>query len=313
MFDGPTPIHLIEAPTPGSGKSLLAELINIVAQGESATSTTLTTNEDESRKKLTALLSTGTPVISIDNLKGGLESSQVASAITAEVWSDRILGKTQMVKFPNRALWLVSSNNPKLSMEIARRCVRIRIDTGDEQPWKRTGFKHDPIREWTKKNRPQLVHAVLVLIQHWIVSGAEHGHDTLGSFEEWSRILGGMLSHIGVPGFLADTDEFYADADSESQEWKAFITAWHGRHGQRSVTASDLLSLADEEDMIPFATAGPSPQGRRIKLGKCLSMIRGRRFGDLTVETGTDRHNKSRVYRLVEKQPALFADLEVQS
>ncbi len=95
--------------------------------------TTLTNNEEETRKKLTAILGRGTPVITIDNKEGGLASSQVAAAITSEFWEDRLLGKTQMVRYPNQALWLVSGNNPNLSMEIARRCVRIRLDTGDER------------------------------------------------------------------------------------------------------------------------------------------------------------------------------------
>ena len=135
LIDGPTPVHLLEAPTPGSGKSLLADLISIVALGRSCEATTVTRNEDESRKKLTAILSRGRPIVVIDNLQGALESAQLAAAITAETWSDRLLGKTQMVEFPNRALWIVTGNNPKLSMEIARRCIRIRLEPHQERPW----------------------------------------------------------------------------------------------------------------------------------------------------------------------------------
>ena len=300
MFDGPTPMHLIEAPTPGSGKSLLAELISIVALGISPGCTTLTNNEEESRKKLTAILSRGASIISIDNLKGGLWSAQVAAAITAEIWEDRILGKTQMVTFPNRAMWLVSANNPKLSMEIARRCVRVRIDPGEEQPWKRTGFKHDPIREWAKQNRQRLVQAVLTLIQHWVASGAPHAQETLGSFEAWSRVVGGMVAHIGLQGFLGDTDEFYAAADSESQEWKAFIVAWQDTFYSHPVKTNQLLKLAEDHDLISFAVAGQSPQAQRVKLAKALTTIRGRRFGDVVVEASTNTHSKTREYRLVE-------------
>ncbi len=298
MFDGPTPIHLIEAPTPGSGKTLLAELIAMIAVGGASGTTTLTRNEDESRKKLTALLARGPNVISIDNVDGGLWSAQFASAVTAPIWEDRILGKTQMVAFPNRALWMVSGNNPKLSMEIARRCVRIRLDSGDEQPWTRTGFKHDPIREWTKRNRPQLVRAVLILIQHWIASGAVFSEQTLGSFEEWSRHLGGILTRIGVPGFLAGTDEFYAEADSESSEWRAFVLAWWDMYQDRPVTGSALLQLATGEDHVTFAYAAKSEHAQRVRFGKSLASLRDRRFGDYRVVLARDAHKKTRLFRL---------------
>lgn len=307
MFDGPTPIHLIEASTPGSGKSLLAELIAMIALGHSAGSTTLTTNEEEVRKKLTAILSRGASVITIDNIQGGLWSAQVASAITAEVWEDRLLGKTQMVTFPNRALWLVSGNNPKLSMEVARRCVRIRLDTGEEQPWKRAGFKHDPIREWVRQNRRALVQAVLTLIQHWIASGAPHASQTLGSFESWSRVVGGMVQHFGLPGFLDDADEFYEAADPETGEWRAFIEAWAEAHGSTPVTAVELLDLAKNRGLVTFAFAAKSDHAERVRFGMSLGALRDRRFGDRKVTQRMDTHKKARVFQLVILNKELFS------
>lgn len=306
MFCGPTPIHLIEASTPGSGKSLLAEMIAFIALGHSAGSTTLTTNEEEARKKLTAILSRGAAVITIDNIQGGLWSAQVASAITAEVWEDRMLGKTQMVTFPNRALWLVSGNNPKLSMEIARRCIRIRLDAGDEQPWKRKGFKHDPLRDWVRQDRIRLVHAVLTLIRHWIASGCPHSSQTLGSFESWSRALGGMVEHLGLHGFLADMDEFYEAADSETGEWKGLVTAWWVRYRETPVGVRELIELAEANDLVAFACVGQSDQARRSTFGKALARLRGRRFGDLDVVVSRDGHAKKAQYRLRQIEQVLF-------
>lgn len=306
MFEGPTPIHLLEAPTPGSGKSLLAELISTIALGSGAGCTTLTTNEEESRKKLTAILSRGASVISVDNLQGGLWSSQVAAAITAEVWEDRILGKTQMVRFANRALWLVSANNPKLSMEIARRCIRIRIDPGEEQPWKRTGFKHDPIREWVRQNRWSLVRAILILIQNWIVVGAPHAQKTLGSFEAWSRVIGGMVGSICQPGFLEDTDTFYETADQEAGEWRAFVTAWWDRYADTPVTPAVLLELAKAESLIPFAYSGATDNARLSKFGRTLSQIRDRRFGNVRAVIIKNKKRCSNDYRLVQMTGDLF-------
>lgn len=299
MVSGPTPIHMIEAPTPGSGKSLLADLITMIAIGYAAGATTLTSNEEENRKKLTALMSRGSPVISIDNLSGGMWSAQVAAAVTADVWQDRILGKTQMVSFPNRALWLMSANNPKFSMEIARRCVRIRIDPGDERPWQRTGFKHDPIREWTQQNRQQLVHAILTLVQHWIMSGAPLSSQTMGSFESWSRVVGGMIQHFGLPGFLGDLDEFYEAADAESGEWRAFVAAWWDAYRDAPRTASELLQLARDRDLVGFAYAAKNDRAERVRFGKSLGSIRDRRFGAYRVIAAKDSHSKSQVFRLI--------------
>ncbi|WP_437605153.1 hypothetical protein WMF20_28730 [Sorangium sp. So ce834] len=175
--------------------------------GKTCEPTTLTQDEDEARKKITSILAKAQPVILLDNIRTGLDSSQLASALTAETWSDRILGQTRMIDLPNRATWIVTANNPHLSLEIARRCVRVRLDAKTDRPWARTGFKHSPLREWTKTNRVRLVRAVLVLVRAWLAAGRPPGKRTLGSFESWAAVVGGILEHAEIPGFLHDTEE----------------------------------------------------------------------------------------------------------
>lgn len=306
MFEGPTPIHLIEAPVPGSGKSLLADLISIVCIGEAANATTLTRDEDEARKKLTALLRRGRPIISIDNLDGGLWSSQLASAITAERWDDRVLGRTEMVSFPNGALWLASGNNPVLSQEIARRCVRIRLNPKEEQPWLRGGFTHPSIREWALQHRADLVRAVLTIIRSWIWAGGPEGQQILGSFEPWSRTIGGMVGHLGLTGFLSGANEFYADADYETGEWSVLVSVWWKELAGTPVSVRDLMALAEANDLVAFACGGKSEQARRSTFGKALRRLRDRTFGDFEIVFSRDGHTKQGKYWLRRVEPELL-------
>src|SRR6185503_8574201 len=207
MVSGCTPLHLIEAPTPGTGKGFLADVIAIVALGRPCDPTTITPDEDEARKKITSILARAQPLILLDNVKDGLDSAQLASALTAETWSDRLLGQTKMIDLPNRATWLVTANNPHLSLEIARRCVRVRLDAKTDRPWERKDFKHTPLRDWVRRNRARRVHAVLVLVRSWIAAGRRAGERVLGSFESWAAVVGGILAHAGIPGFLEDTEK----------------------------------------------------------------------------------------------------------
>ena len=153
MIDGPTPIHLVEAPTMGSGKGLLTNLISIVTTGKTCDARTIPEQEDEVRKMLTAELMQGRPIILLDNIsdKRKLESQALASIITAPRWTDRYLGVTDMVTVPNNALWLMTGNNPKLSDEMSRRCVRARIDPRVDRPWLRAKFKHKASRSGPNK------------------------------------------------------------------------------------------------------------------------------------------------------------------
>ncbi|HET9623255.1 MAG TPA: CHC2 zinc finger domain-containing protein [Kofleriaceae bacterium] len=295
-----TPIHLLEAPSPGSGKGLLADLISMLVLGHAAVPATLTADEDETRKKITSLLMQAQPVILLDNIKDVLDSAQLAAALTAEVWSDRLLGHSRLIQLPNRATWIATGNNLQLSMEIARRCVRVRIDAKVDQPWLRTGFRHDPLKPWVSAHRPDLVRALLVLIQAWIAAGRPRGTRTLGSFDAWARTMGGILEHASMPGFLADTNELYESADSETQEWRDFTSAWWERFRSLWVNTNELVTLALNQGLLPSLLANRDLLGQKVRLGKALSKARDRHFGHYRIVVGRNSHIKAAHYQLVD-------------
>src|SRR5262249_30785828 len=143
-----------------------------------------------------------------DNVKGRLAAAPLAAALTAEEWNDRLLGGNRLACVPATCLWLATANNPTLSDEIARRSVPIRLDPNDDQPHLRAGFRHPDLVGWVRENRPSLVSALLVLARAWVAAGRPLGTRTLGRFESWSRVLGGILDVAGVTGLLSDRDEF---------------------------------------------------------------------------------------------------------
>jgi hypothetical protein len=148
MIAGPTPLHMVEKPAPGTGATLMVDAISIVATGSSASVMVEGRDEDEWRKRLTAKLRDIPSMLLIDNLRRQLDASSVAAALTAPYWEDRVLGKSEMTRFPIRCVWIATGNNPQFSNEIARRMVRIRLDPHEDQPWLRKGFRHPNLLAW---------------------------------------------------------------------------------------------------------------------------------------------------------------------
>ena len=142
LIDGPTPLFAMDAPTPGTGKGLLAETIGTLVIGTAPAVMSELRNDEELRKRITSVLLAGSPVILFDNVSRRLASGVLAAALTAPIWSDRRLGRNETVTVPNRAVWMATGNNLDLSSEIARRTVWIRIDPRMDRPWERTGFRH---------------------------------------------------------------------------------------------------------------------------------------------------------------------------
>ncbi|HPS02826.1 MAG TPA: hypothetical protein PLA90_14905, partial [Candidatus Sumerlaeota bacterium] len=310
MIAGPTPLHLIEAPTPGSGKGLLANVVSVIVQGASSEARSFSPQEEEARKMLTAELARGRCVILLDNVseRYKLDSPTLAAVLTAHTWSDRILGRTEMIDLPNLALWMLTANNPNVSMEIARRCVRVRIDPSVPRPWLREGFRHENLVGWATEHRPELVGACLALVQNWIDAGKPGGGKRLGSFEDWSRVLGGILGAAGIEGFLGSLEDLYAEADDDSLMWSEFISAWWETYGPKDIPVGDLARFCVAHDLMTPIVEGVGsvggPRAGTIRLGKALAQSRDRVFDGLRLVRSERRSHRERMaYRLAPVGP----------
>jgi putative DNA primase/helicase len=304
LIEGPTPLHSFEAPAPGTGKTLLVNLLTHLALGRPIIAMTEGRDEDEWRKRIFAKLRTAPAIVLLDNVKRRIESGALASVITSyPQWEDRILGHSETASVPVQCVWIMTGNNPCFSLEMARRTIRIRLDARVDQPWLRDTFRHPDILSWAVLNRSRLVWAALTLIQAWIVAGRPYCSRTLGMFEQWSGIMGGILDVAGISGFLANLDDFYEKSDSEGGAQRGFVRGWWEKHGKSAVTAATLWQIATESGLD---LGDKGEQSQRIRLGKLLSELRDRTFTvkladreeQLRIELGGVEHGAN-VWRLV--------------
>ena len=282
---GPDCIGQIEKPTPGTGATLMVDAIATILTGAGASVMTEGRDDEEWRKRVTAKLRQIPSIVLIDNLRQKLDSAAVAAALTAPFWEDRILGASEMARLPIRCVWIATGNNPEFSNEMARRLVRIRLDAHVERPWQRAGFRHPDLMTWVRANRARLVAACLTVCQAWIAAGRPRGARTIGSYENWAQVLGGVLEVAGIEGFLGNLDEMLEASDGEGAVWRSFVSAWWDRFGTAEVGTSDLYELAlTAEPPLPLGSGNDRAQ--RTRLGKALSRMRDRifRVGQIAVQ-----------------------------
>jgi hypothetical protein len=303
MIDGPTPLYLIDAPTEGMGKGLLAACIAIPATGRPAEAMTEASESEEWRKRLTAALAEAPTFILLDNLSRKLTSSALATALTEGVVKDRLLGVSKMATLPVTCTWLATGNNIRVSREMARRTVWIRLDAKTDTPWKRTGFKYPDLQAWAIAHRGELVWAALTLIQAWQAAGRPHGTGLLGRFEAWARTMGGILDVVGVPGLLANTMRWSGVANEDAAAWRTFVARWWERFGDKKVGVADLFELATAQGLLADALGDGSERSQRTRLGRALGHLRDRVFGVLRIELAGETHNDVGVYRLRRVKP----------
>jgi hypothetical protein len=282
LIPGPTPLHMVEAPMPGSGKGLAVEAALRPGCGRNIGAIAQARDDDEMRKRVTAMLRDGHPAIQIDNLTGALDSGSLSAALTLPAWTDRILGQTATVRIPIRCVWVATANNPVVSTEIARRSIRVRLDPKQDRPWERAGWRHPELLSWVDEHRGRLIWANLVLIQSWVAAGRPgFSGRVLGSYEQWSHVIGGILGHAGIGGFLGNLAEFYEQADVETAVWRAFVEAWWEAHGTTEVGTAELFPLTESVEGMEFD--GKTPQAQRVAFGKALSRQRDRVVGEYRI------------------------------
>ncbi len=250
MIDSIVPMHAITAPKAGTGKGKLADAITMVATGRPMpiSDHSVTNDSNELRKHITGLMiaTGGSAILAIDNIAAILRAPTLAALLTAPVWQDRVLGHSRIVQLPNRLMLFITGNNLVLGGDLPRRVVPIRLDADMEHPEERKNFKHN-LDTWLPVHRHTLVWAILTLVQNWIARGRPEFTDrTLGSYERWTRIAGGILLAADVPGFLEVTGHDLTDTDGTPDAgWRGFIQAWHRTYGDQRVVVNDLFELAD--------------------------------------------------------------------
>jgi len=299
LVDGPVPLYTAESATPGTGKGLLQRACLLPALGTRLpVSSGVLSDDAELRKSITTQLMRGHPVIRWDNVACKIDSPVLAALVTEPVWHDRMLGMNVGAEIAVRAICAVNGNNLRFSQEMARRLATVRIDAVTEHPEHRTGFRHGDLIRWGTQNRGLLVTAALTVVKAWLCAGRPPGHGTMGSFESWAAVMGGIVEHAtGWRGVLLDgLDLAYESGTDERSDLADFLAAWFAEYGSTQVSVGDVGKLLFEHD--PFGLPEAYGRSRDTQVGFHLHRIKGQVYNGLRVQKPTRTSRKWLVQRV---------------
>lgn len=183
------PAFGFDAPVQGSGKTLLAKCVGLLANGAVPIVVPHTHGRDdeETRKRLTATLAGDPRCVVWDNVVGIWDSPAMAAMLTSDTLTDRLLGRSETVTFPNRTLWLVTGNNLAPAGDLTRRVLVSRIDPVSERPFARS-FDLDPaahVCEW----RQHMVRDILTIMAAYRSAAPATAPGKMASFEDWDAMV----------------------------------------------------------------------------------------------------------------------------
>lgn len=251
-----SPAFYIGAPTPGSGKTLLAFCLSALA-GQNAEAIPRAADEDEMRKRLFAAARQGLKAPLFDNLSGVVESDSLCAFLTSGEIRDRVLGVSNSVTAPANTLSLMTGNNVIFAGDLNRRLIRIEIDPRCERPYERE-FGLNPLAHVREKRFPMVRDALTILRTAGQRAGKPRGD--YGSFEEWSRIVRSAVVWVGANGWLDVADPLLSvsagfEQDPEVKKLAAIMSAWKNAFGKKGATVPEAIRAAqakydDSRDLI---------------------------------------------------------------
>ena len=278
-IEGPTPLFLLDAHTPGAGKGLLADIVAVLCTGRRAPVLAIR-DDTETEKRITAHLCSGKRVVLLDNVSGTLGGPALDAALTADVWSGRVLGQSTLVEVPNRATWIATGNNVAIRGDLARRTLRCYLDVETERPEERRDFAHADLVGYVRAHRGRLVAACLTILRGYVVAGRPPvGVSPMGSFGEWSRSVRSALIWAGLVDPCETMVEIRQGADRDLDAWSTVLSAWWTLHGSRSMTVPDIVE--DLGRQVFDSVDDPDTIEARKALKEALVELAGGRTGDL--------------------------------
>ena len=200
-------------------------------------------------------------------------------------------------------MWMATGNNIVLSGDLSRRCLHVRLQSPDEAPERRGGFRHPNLQAWVLAERQRLVAAALTVLRGYHVAGRPDMRlSSWGAFEGWSGLVRSAVVWAGLPDPGDTREELQSVSDYVGAALPDLV---HGldrmaRELGGMFTASDLLAALEREPLAPQradlrnalvtlcpASGGALPSAKA--LGKLLAAYRDRVVEGKAIALASDK------------------------
>jgi len=301
------PMFAFTAPTAGTGKSYMADLIATIVTGEAAPALSQGRSEEETEKRLTGVLLAGHTIINLDNCTLAVDGDFLCQVLTQPVVEVRKMGGHEVCRIPGSATMLATGNSLVIAGDMTRRALVCNLDAGVERPELRE-FNFNPV-EMAKRGRAGYLVDALTILRAFHVAGSPGQAKPLGSFETWSDRVRGALLWLGMADPCA-TMERTRKSDPKLSSLREVLHGLHKAFGNSRVRVREIINEATTQagSFVPGSSSTPKEykhpdlreallsvagEGGAInsrRLGKWLSANLGRPVDGLRLmEAGDDR------------------------
>lgn len=276
------PLHAFTAPSAGTGKSLLADVVSIIATGAPCPVQAQGATKEEADKRIGTALMSGDAIVCIDNCSMPLGGDKLCQGLTQDVVTTRLLGHAKNIDSPAGCFFMATGNNLRILADLTRRTLLCALDANHENPELRK-FDRDA-SEYAKTKRGECVVAALTITRAYKLAGSpkfEGKKHALGSFNQWSSTVRDALMWAGAADPCA-TQARARDSDPEREQRAGLLRSWKAAVSTKAVTLKELTEFAlsdqktaDELKQALMAIAGEAQSINTRRLAIYVAKIQG--------------------------------------
>jgi hypothetical protein len=297
---------LLDAPCPGSGKTICAAAVGAVVLGRRAPVTPFAGVDDsELKKQMVANALDGFDFLLLDNVVGVYDSAVMAAVLTGGALRERVLGSSLMFDGEVRLNVFLTSNNASLSRDLHRRFIRVRLDTGVERP-QALEFNFNPV-DRALIERLAIARAVCVVVQGFFAAGSPRIGRGDAGFATWSRLVRDCVLWCQREGLSEEADigtlgdpahQIIVEAGRSDASSQALGLLLHGLQecmGDGWFYARDVMTILE----CPSGRGGAYVKEALVTLCPARSQLTARTVGNL-LKFRIDTHCDGLVMRMTE-------------
>jgi len=292
------PLHGFTAPKMATGKSLLADVIGLIATGNTNCVISQADSEAEEEKRLLTVLAAGDVVICYDNIERPFGCAPLCSVLSQDMFKGRLLGTNKHINVPTNAIFLATGNNLILIGDISTRAILCRLNPKCEKPEERT-FELN-LYTYIPQHRGDLVKDALTILRAYHVAGRpKQSISPFGRFEEWSDLIRSALIWVGLADACKSRKEIES-TDPIRLVLGGLLKAWHATFDSLPVKVKAVTNRDSEELKEALAEFAPDNKGgiNEISLGRKLQKYNKRIEGGLQLERMSD-HQGTATWRVI--------------
>lgn len=280
-FIGSKPAVVFNGNQPELGKSILAQIIAIIRDGDPVETATYNPNDEEFEKRLGSIVRRGNTTIIVDNAKARgrvvtIESAVLERSITDPILSFRLLGYSADIRCENSHIFAITANTPEVSRDLITRSVVVSLYY-EGSPTARKFSVVDP-EGYATQYRAEILSELCGMVERWKASGMPLASTkTRFNKKGWGNIIGGILAANEQMGFLDNASEAAEQLDSARREFGELVEAMRCSE-QFYFTSADLVRLAEQKCVLKSELGDGSTRSKSTRMGMLVTRYVAERF-----------------------------------